>query len=256
MEVMTARDTGLFPAPKEIEMECSCPDWAVMCKHVAAVLYGVGARLDARPDLLFELRGVDQAELVKRAVAGAARLGGDAGEAMDAGKMEQVFGIEIDAAANPSADPGGSVPPAPARAARASAPAAPDRARRAAGRLKARRTRPPARNGDGRGGRPVNDRAARPAGNSAARVAENGAVASGKGSAPAAQNVALETRLPDLQRFFGEADFLTNSDYRRLFSVKVLAASRELAGLTARGVLIRSGYTRGTQYRAGPALGP
>jgi hypothetical protein len=213
-------------------MECSCPDWATMCKHVAAVLYGVGARLDARPDLLFELRGVDQAELVKRAVAGAARLGGDAGEAMGAGEMEQVFGIEIDAAAKPSAGPGGSVPPSPARAARASAAAAPDRAPRAAGRLKARRTRPPARNGDGRGGRPAPDRAAQPAGNGAP-----------------------ETRLPDLQRFFGEADFLTNSDYRRLFSVKVLAASRELADLTARGVLIRSGFTRGTQYRVGPALG-
>ena len=37
---------GLFPAPREIEMFCSCPDWAGMCKHVAAVLYGVGARLD------------------------------------------------------------------------------------------------------------------------------------------------------------------------------------------------------------------
>ena len=55
MAVVTDRQDGLFPAPKEISFECSCPDWAVMCKHVAAVLYGVGARLDARPELLFLL---------------------------------------------------------------------------------------------------------------------------------------------------------------------------------------------------------
>ncbi|PKN04802.1 MAG: hypothetical protein CVU74_05075, partial [Deltaproteobacteria bacterium HGW-Deltaproteobacteria-9] len=51
--------TGLFPAPRDIQLDCSCPDWATMCKHVAAVLYGVGARLDAQPELLFTLRQVD-----------------------------------------------------------------------------------------------------------------------------------------------------------------------------------------------------
>lgn len=50
---------GLFPAPKEISFSCSCPDWALMCKHVAASLYGVGARLDEDPLLFFELRGID-----------------------------------------------------------------------------------------------------------------------------------------------------------------------------------------------------
>ena len=55
---------GLFPASKEIKMSCSCPDWADMCKHVAATFYGVGARLDHDPDLLFTLRGVDRSELV------------------------------------------------------------------------------------------------------------------------------------------------------------------------------------------------
>ena len=58
---------GLFPTPKEIKLSCSCPDWADMCKHVAAVLYGVGARLDASPELLFLLRGVGHAELVAKA---------------------------------------------------------------------------------------------------------------------------------------------------------------------------------------------
>jgi uncharacterized Zn finger protein len=64
MGVVTDRDQGLFPSPKEISLKCSCPDWAVMCKHVAAVLYGVAARLDEQPELLFLLRGVNHEELI------------------------------------------------------------------------------------------------------------------------------------------------------------------------------------------------
>lgn len=64
MTVVSHRDHGIFPLPREIEFGCTCPDWATMCKHVAAVLYGVGARLDERPDLLFLLRGVDHEELI------------------------------------------------------------------------------------------------------------------------------------------------------------------------------------------------
>src|SRR5215208_688935 len=67
MEVVTRRDGGLFPEPKEIELSCSCPDWADMCKHVAATLYGVGARLDEQPELLFRLRQVDHLELIAQA---------------------------------------------------------------------------------------------------------------------------------------------------------------------------------------------
>jgi uncharacterized Zn finger protein len=59
--------TGLFPSPKEILFTCSCPDWASMCKHVAAVLYGIGARLDHQPELLFTLRNVDQQDLIAKA---------------------------------------------------------------------------------------------------------------------------------------------------------------------------------------------
>ena len=69
MERVCREGDGLFPAPTEIKMSCSCPDWAGMCKHVAATLYGAGARLDAAPDLLFTLRGVDRTELI--AAAGA-----------------------------------------------------------------------------------------------------------------------------------------------------------------------------------------
>lgn len=64
MTKVTDRKRGLFPQPKQIEFSCSCPDWASMCKHVAAVLYGVGARLDHKPELLFHLRQVDHSELV------------------------------------------------------------------------------------------------------------------------------------------------------------------------------------------------
>lgn len=60
---------GLFPTPREISFNCSCPDWAVMCKHVAAVLYGVGARLDEDPTLFFSLRGIDTGRFVDVVIA-------------------------------------------------------------------------------------------------------------------------------------------------------------------------------------------
>src|SRR5438309_11997822 len=64
MERLCRQDTGLFPRPSEIRFTCSCSDYASMCKHIAAVLYGVGARLDEQPELLFQLRAVNQNELV------------------------------------------------------------------------------------------------------------------------------------------------------------------------------------------------
>ena len=69
MERVCREGDELFPSPREIRMRCSCPDWADMCKHASAVLYGVGARFDAEPDFLFALRGVDRSELI----AGAGR---------------------------------------------------------------------------------------------------------------------------------------------------------------------------------------
>ena len=68
MEKVTDRREGLFPKPQEIEMRCSCPDYAGMCKHVAAAMYGVGNRLDSSPELLFVLRGVDHKELIEQAI--------------------------------------------------------------------------------------------------------------------------------------------------------------------------------------------
>jgi uncharacterized Zn finger protein len=67
MERVCRKGDGLFPAPYEIKLSCSCPDWADMCKHVAAVMYGIGARLDEKPALLFTLRAVDENELIAKA---------------------------------------------------------------------------------------------------------------------------------------------------------------------------------------------
>jgi len=67
MDRVCREGDGLFPSPEEIKLSCSCPDWADMCKHVAAALYGVGARLDEKPQFLFVLRGVDENELLTNA---------------------------------------------------------------------------------------------------------------------------------------------------------------------------------------------
>jgi uncharacterized Zn finger protein len=96
MQVVTHRDDGLFPAPSEIQLECSCPDWAGMCKHVAAVLYGIGSRLDARPELLFTLRGVDPVELLSSGTSGPKRPGRSKAKVIAEGDLGSVFGIEIE----------------------------------------------------------------------------------------------------------------------------------------------------------------
>jgi uncharacterized Zn finger protein len=91
--------TGLFPEPADIEFTCSCPDWASMCKHVAAVLYGIGARLDAQPDLLFALRKVNQTDLIAKAGEGLSqkRKGPAAKKVLDGGDdLSAIFGIEIE----------------------------------------------------------------------------------------------------------------------------------------------------------------
>ncbi len=67
-DLFTAKE-GLFPSPSEIKFHCDCPDGAYLCKHVAAVMYGIGIRLDQKPLLLFELRGLDPKSLVEKAIA-------------------------------------------------------------------------------------------------------------------------------------------------------------------------------------------
>ncbi len=97
MDVVTHPTQGLFPLSDEIELDCDCPDWAELCKHLAAVLYGVGARLDKDPALLFLLRGVDHTDLItdikipmtrsKEQQSKRRQIKGDVGN---------VFGIELD----------------------------------------------------------------------------------------------------------------------------------------------------------------
>lgn len=96
MEVVAHRKDGLFPLPGEMKFDCDCPDWAGMCKHVAAVLYGVGARLDHSPEMLFLLRGVNHEELVdvSAAVTDVAKAG-TSRRRIAAGGIADVFGIDM-----------------------------------------------------------------------------------------------------------------------------------------------------------------
>ena len=103
-ELFTAKGSGLFPSPKEIEFKCSCPDWAYMCKHVAAVLYGIGTRLDEDPSLFFVLRKMKMDDLITQAVRDkSARLLKQAAKktsrVIDDADMADVFGIELEATA-------------------------------------------------------------------------------------------------------------------------------------------------------------
>jgi uncharacterized Zn finger protein len=96
MERVCSKGDGLFPAPEEITLSCSCPDWADMCKHVAAALYGVGARLDQKPELLFVLRNVDEEELLAGASGdlsfGQATSGA---KLLNEGDVAALFGLEM-----------------------------------------------------------------------------------------------------------------------------------------------------------------
>jgi uncharacterized Zn finger protein len=98
MTVVTDRSEGLFPLPGEMTFRCSCPDWASMCKHVAATLYGVGSRLDVKPELLFLLRGVDHEELIaadaEEAISDATSRGGS--KRLAAESMGDIFGIDLE----------------------------------------------------------------------------------------------------------------------------------------------------------------
>lgn len=103
MRRLTRAGDGMFPTPREVNVTCSCPDGARLCKHLAAVFYGIGNRLDTRPELLFTLRGVDQTELVaaatKESVARAVRV--DDAHALASDDLSAIFGIDLGAAPRP-----------------------------------------------------------------------------------------------------------------------------------------------------------
>jgi uncharacterized Zn finger protein len=106
--------TGLFPSPSDVLFTCSCPDWASMCKHVAAVLYGIGARLDHQPELLFTLRKVDQQDLIAEAGSDLSKKGRRPAGAkvLESDDLSAMFGIEI-APATPAKRPASAVPRKP-----------------------------------------------------------------------------------------------------------------------------------------------
>ena len=106
-EIFMEKGAGLFPAPDEIGLYCSCPDWASMCKHVAATLYGIGARLDADPMLFFTLRQVNVDDLITAALTDKTRQLLDKTEqksdrVMEGADLSDVFGIDLDGGSEPS----------------------------------------------------------------------------------------------------------------------------------------------------------
>jgi uncharacterized Zn finger protein len=115
MQRLTRKGDGLFPKPDEIKLDCSCPDWATMCKHVAAVLYGVGTRLDDSPELLFLLRNVDHALLLGQASLEAVdeALGAGSSSELDGEDLSALFGIELESVSVPSQDGASAEPTSP-----------------------------------------------------------------------------------------------------------------------------------------------
>lgn len=97
MERLCRQDKGLFPKPSEIQFSCSCPDYASMCKHIAAVLYGIGSRLDKKPELLFHLRAVDENDLVANIDAGLpmAKKAPDADKVLESDDISALFGLDM-----------------------------------------------------------------------------------------------------------------------------------------------------------------
>lgn len=101
-ELFTAQGSGLFPTPKEITFKCSCPDRAVMCKHVAAVLYGIGARLDENPTLFFTLRAVDVHNLISKAIQSKtqnmlSKSGAKSRRILEDADIGAMFGVTVEA---------------------------------------------------------------------------------------------------------------------------------------------------------------
>jgi uncharacterized Zn finger protein len=120
MERLCNQDSGLFPRSSEIKFSCSCFDHASMCKHVAAVLYGIGARLDHSPELLFRLRAVDETALLDLdAAQPRAPKGPNAGKMLAGDDLAALFGLDmVDADTGaPPAPPSPDSPPAHHKAA-------------------------------------------------------------------------------------------------------------------------------------------
>ena len=106
MQRICSPGKGLFPTPKEIRFTCSCPDWADMCKHVGAALYGVGARLDSDPKLLFTLRQVDPNDLLTAHTSAVttAKKAPRQSRVLSEEALSDVFGLDMGAQDAPQLD--------------------------------------------------------------------------------------------------------------------------------------------------------
>ncbi|VAX09479.1 zinc finger, SWIM-type [hydrothermal vent metagenome] len=102
MQIVTNQNKGLFPNPNEIKLGCDCPDWAEMCKHIAAVLYGVGSRLDQQPELLFLLRNVDHDELISAELDMHSITAGTGKRRLAGADLSGMFGVDMDELPKPA----------------------------------------------------------------------------------------------------------------------------------------------------------
>ncbi len=142
MERICRQEKGLFPRPSEIKFSCSCPDFASMCKHVAAVLYGVGARLDEKPELLFRLRAVDENDLLANldGTAPLSKKGPAPRKVLADDDVSALFGLEMAGSDSPAV----LHAPPPKKAHTRSKPAGPGKAQRAQPMEKKAHSRKPA----------------------------------------------------------------------------------------------------------------
>ena len=130
-DLLFSRD-ALFPSPGEIHFHCSCPDWAYMCKHVAAVMYGIGARLDDEPIRFFDLRGIQTDDFIAKAVENRVEsmlnhAACKSSRIIDNDELQSLFGLDISAPVMKPADDSSAVPAAPEPELRPAAVSAADR---------------------------------------------------------------------------------------------------------------------------------
>ena len=81
-------ENGLLPDARDWHISCSCPDWSEPCPHAAAAMYALGVLLDAQPELLFTLRAIEPAVLLRKPDIAPA--------AYDVSLLGATFGIDLD----------------------------------------------------------------------------------------------------------------------------------------------------------------
>jgi uncharacterized Zn finger protein len=228
MERLCRHGDGLFPVPKDIRFDCSCPDSAAMCKHVAAVLYGIGARFDHQPELLFALRQVDASALLASAGDGLA-VGGASDRALNASDVGALFGLEME---DGQGEPEQVLARKPARE-----PGVP--AKRPSGR--ATDVAPPAQATSAKRSRPAERNRSAPRPRTAGRTATAGRPSS-------AHHGQLHDPAAILLRVLREHGVLDNASGRAATGLDGAAVRLLLQQLVAQGQARVVGQKRGTRY--------